>query len=150
MDSSGYPRQPVLFYNLPSFLRETAFIDRMHGIIPGWKLPRITTNSPAKGIGFKADFFSEVLHALRERGGYAEYASAHLKVIGTDDMREKKAIERLAAGYLRLLFTDIGPTSSEFYEYCVKPSINLRQAVRDQLCKMDPEYKIVSISGKVP
>lgn len=150
MNSSGYPRQPVLFYNLPSFLRETAFIDRMHGVIPGWKLPRITTDSPAKGIGFKADFFSEVLHALRERGGYSEYVSAHLKVIGTDDMRDKKAIERLAAGYLRLLFPDISSTPSEFYEYCVKPSINLRQAVRDQLSKMDPEYKIVSISGEVP
>lgn len=149
IDSSGYPRQPVLFYNLPRFLQETAFIDRIHGVLPGWKLRRIKVDSPARGIGFKADFFSEVLHALRDRGGYAEYVSAHVKITGTDDMRDKKAIERLAAGYLRLFFPDIQPTPSEFYEYCVKPSVALRQRVRDQLSKMDPEYKVLSISAEV-
>jgi len=149
LDSAGEPAQAVLFYNLPSFLRETAFIDRLHGITPGWKLPRVTVQTPAQGIGFKADFFSEVLHALRDRGGYAEYVSAHLRVVGTDDMRDKKAIERLTTGFLRLLFPDLRPTPDEFLCYCVGPSVQLRQAVRDQLSKLDPEFKTVSIRGEV-
>lgn len=148
LDSAGQPAQTTLFYNLPAFLRETAFIDRLHGIIPGWELPRVTVHTPARGLGFKADFFGEVLHALRDRGGYAEYVSAHLRVIGTDDMRDKKAIERLVTGFLRLLFPDLRPTPEEFLRYCVEPSIRLRQAVRDQLSKLDPEYKQVILRGE--
>lgn len=149
LDSAGEPAQPVLFYNLPAFLRETAFIDRLHGIIPGWKLPRVTVDTPARGVGFKADFFSEVLHAMRDRGSYAEYVSAHLRITGTQDMRDKKAIERMAAGFLRLLFPDLGATPHEFLRYCVQPSVQLRQSVRDQLSKLDPEYKTVCIVGEV-
>ncbi len=149
LDAAGEPVQPALFFNLPAFLRETAFIDRLHGIIPGWKLPRVTVQTPATGIGFKADFFSEVLHALRDRGGFAEYVSAHLRVVGTDDMRDKKAIERLTTGFLRLLFPDLNPTPDEFLRYCVDPSVQLRQRVRDQLSKLDAEYKVVTIRGEV-
>jgi ATP-dependent Lon protease len=149
LDTAGQPAQPILFYNLPDFLRETAFIDRLHGIVPGWRLPRVTTNTPARGLGFKADFFSEVLHALRDRGGYGEYVSAHMRLAGTDDMRDRKAIERLAAGYMRLLFPDLRPTADEFLRHCVEPAVQLRQTVRDQLCKMDPEFKKVTIRGEV-
>lgn len=149
IDSAGQPAQPTLFYNLPDFLQETAFIDRLHGIVPGWRVPRVTTNTPARGLGFKADFFSEVLHALRDRGGYAEYISAHMRLTGTEDMRDRKAIERIAAGYLRLLFPDLRPTPEEFQRSCVDPAVHLRQTVRDQLSKMDPEFKKVTIHGEV-
>lgn len=64
-------------------------------------------------------------------------------------MRDKKAIERLTAGYLRLLFPDLNQTSDEFYNYCVSPSIAMRQSIREQLCKMDAEYKWVTIGGEV-
>lgn len=149
IDSAGNPREPILFLNLPSFLQESAFIDRLHGILPGWQLSRITTSSPAQGIGFKADFFAEVLHALRDKGGYNEYVQAHLSLTGTDDMRDKKAIARITAGYLKLLFPDLNQTSDEFYTYCVSPSIVMRQSIREQLCKMDAEYKWVKIGGEI-
>lgn len=107
IDSSGIPSEGIIFRKLPEFLQETAFIDRLQGLVPGWELPRITTKAPARGIGFKADFFAEVLHALRSRGGYSEYVASHLKIIGTEDMRDKKAIERFVSAYLKLLFPDL-------------------------------------------
>lgn len=148
ISSSGIPSEQLIFRKLPDFLQETAFIDRLHGLLPGWELPRITTRSPARGIGFKADFFAEVLHALRDRGGYSEYVASHLKIAGTDDMRDKKAIERLATGYLKLLFPDLQLSPAEFEKYCIEPSVRLRQTVRNQLSGMDPEYKVVSIYGE--
>ena len=81
-------------------------------------------------------------------GGYAEYVNSHLRIVGTDDMRDKKAIERLATGYLKLLFPDLKLSPMEFEQYCIEPSVMLRQAIRDQLSKMDPEYKVVTIEGK--
>lgn len=147
-DSRGKPSEPILFYNLPGFLQETAFIDRLHGILPGWEIPRFKTDMPSRGIGFKADFFGEVLHALRERPGYDEYVVAHLELQGTEDMRDKKAIQRLTAGYLKLLFPDLRLSQDEFQRYCVNPSVQLRQAIRNQLSKMDAEYRIVDIHGE--
>jgi ATP-dependent Lon protease len=147
--SSGKPSEGTIFRKLPEFLQETAFIDRIHGLIQGWELPRITTKAPARGIGFKADFFAEVLHALRNRGGYAEYTSSNMKIMGTDDMRDKKAIERITSAYLKLLYPDLQLTKAEFEKYCIEPAIKLRQGIRDQLANMDPEYKVVSIRGEV-
>jgi ATP-dependent Lon protease len=149
LDSRGKPREAVLFYNLPEFLQETAFIDRLHGILPGWEIPRFTANMPARSIGFKADFFSEILHALRDRPGYDEYVSTHMQLTGTDDMRDKNAIQRIATGFLKLLFPNLILTPEEFHDYCIGPSIRLRQIIRDQLSQMDPEYRVVRIRGEV-
>ena len=149
IDSDGRPREPILFRNLPHFIQETAFIDRMHGLVAGWDLPRITVNSPARGVGFKADFFSEVLHRLRDRGGFVEFFNHHAQIRGTDDMRDKKAIERLAAAYLKLLFPDLKVSAEEFLRYCAQPAVALRQRVREQLAKMDPEYRVVRITVDV-
>lgn len=149
IDSSGSPREPILFRNLPSFLQETAFIDRLHGILPGWLLPRISRRSPAKGVGFKADFFAEVLHCLRTCDGYMEYFGDNVRITGTDDMRDKKAIERIASGYLKILFPHLTLKKDELYQYCALPAARMRQRVRDQLARLDPEYKKVTIGVEV-
>ena len=149
IDAANRPQIPNLFLNLPSFIQETAFIDRLHGILPGWIIPRVTKDTPSRGIGFKADFFSEVLHRVRDRGGYDEYVADHMKLSGSKDMRDQKAIRKMAAGFLRLLFPYLNPSPDEFLEHCVKPSVEMRQRVRDQLSKMDPEFKQVYIEGEV-
>lgn len=149
IDSGGKPQSSNLFQNLPKFLQETAFIDRLHGINRGWEIPRVTKDTPAQGVAFKADFFSEVLHRLRDRGGYDEYVAQNMRLEGSSDMRDLKAIRRMTAGFLRLLFPDINPSPDEFLEYCVQPSVAMRQLVRDQLSRLDPEYKEVHIEGKI-
>jgi len=149
IDSGGRPTSQLLLETLPSFLHETAFLDRIHGILPGWELPRIRTQALAKGVGFKADFLGEVLHALRNRTDDLEYVKSHTRIIGTDDLRDVRAIQRLAAGYLKLLFPNLKPTADEFYEYCLQPAISLRQRIRDQLSQMDAEYKQFMINAEV-
>jgi len=145
IDSSGRPQSKNLFENLPEFLRETAFIDRLHGILPGWELPKFNSNMISKGTGFKADFFAEVLHVLRDRSGYLEYIKDNC-TIDSDNIRDKIAIWRLAAGLLKLLFPNLEVTQEELYEYCLKPALNLRQRIRNQLALLDPEYKSMEIA----
>ncbi len=149
IDSLGKPSQAVIFRHLPQFLQETAFIDRLHGLLPGWELPKVKSNSPAQGIGFKADFFGEVLHLLRHDTRHVEYVNEHVILTGTEEMRDKNAVTRLAAGYLKLLFPDLKPSSEEFREYCVKPAIAMRQHIRVQLCQMDSEYRALTIGFEI-
>jgi ATP-dependent Lon protease len=146
LDADGHPRFSNLFLNLPDFLRETAFIDRIHGILPGWKLRRIQEEAISNSVGFKADFFGEVLHNLRHRAGYEEYIKAHGQILGTQDIRDRNAVIRLAAGYLKLLFPDLNLSRNELIEYCLRPAASLRQTIRDQLAGMDPEYKRLTIN----
>lgn len=145
LDADSHPRLTNLFLNLPGFLRETAFIDRLHGIMPGWELPRIEEQSIAASVGFKADFFGEVLHGLRHRAGYAEHVTTHGQILGTNDVRDRNAIIRLAASYLKLLFPDLRLSHQELVDYCLSPAAALRQSVRDQLATLDPEYRRLTI-----
>ena len=139
-----------IFKELPPALQESAFVDRIHGLIEGWFMPRVSRNTPSKSLGFKGDFFSEVLHELRVDLRYADYVSKSLHLPQCDDMRDNKAIARLAEGFLKLLFPDLAPTEEEFITYCVNPAVRMRQQIRDELAKLDQEYRWVTIKSQMP
>lgn len=82
---------------------------------------------------------------MRRIAQYDEYVSENMVLINANDLRDRKAISRLAAGFLKLLFPNMNPTREEFNEFCVNPAVSLRQRVRDELHKLDPEYAKVSI-----
>ena len=86
-----------------------------------------------------------MLHALRKEALYAEYVSQQMRLVNCNDLRDRKAISRLATGFLKLLFPDMRPSAYEFREFCVRPAVELRQRVRDELHKLDPEYVKVTI-----
>jgi ATP-dependent Lon protease len=145
LDERRRPRHENLFLELPDFLSETAFIDRIHAILPGWELPRIEQSFVATGTGFKADFFGDVLHHLRTRAGYEQLVQQRSVITGTNDRRDITAITRLAAGYCKLLFPHGQMSDDEFTTYCLRPAIALRQRVREQLALLDAEYARVQI-----
>jgi ATP-dependent Lon protease len=56
-----------LFEPLPDFLQVEAFIDRFHGYLPGWEIPKIHPGSLAQDYGFITDYFRELMHELRRK-----------------------------------------------------------------------------------
>jgi ATP-dependent Lon protease len=138
-------REEGIFKEIPNFLQETAFIDRIHGIIPGWEMPRISGETPSVTLGFKGDFFSEILHSLRNEVNYTDFVNLNMQLANCKDLRDRKAIVRLATAYLKIFFPDLNVEYNDFVEYCVKPAVELRQKVRDELHKMDKEYAKVNI-----
>ena len=142
--------QVGLFRVFPNFLRETAFIDRFSGLLPGWDLPRISKDTPSKTIGLKGDIFGEILHSLRSDISYRDYVKTNMELQNCDDMRDSKAVEAGATGLLKILFPDQDPSEEEFYCYCANPALELRQRVRDELCKLDREYVPVTFTSKIP
>ena len=151
----GSDRSPLyesdgIFKELPAALQESAFIDRIHGLIEGWFMPRVSRNTPSRSLGFKGDFFSEVLHELRVDLKYADYVSQSLHLPQCEDMRDNKAISRLAEGFLKLLFPDLRLSEDDFLSYCVNPAVRMRQQIRDELSKIDQEYKWTTIKSQQP
>lgn len=148
-------KQPVyepvgLLRVFPNFLRETAFIDRFSGLLPGWDLPRVSKDTPSKSIGLKGDIFGEILHSLRSDISFRDYVKLNIELQNCDDMRDNKAVEAGATGLLKIIFPNKNPTEEDFYNYCVNPTLELRQRVRDELCKLDREYESVTFRSKIP
>lgn len=152
LDENKRPLHEVigLFRDFPNFLRETAFLDRFSGLLPGWDLPRISKDTPSECLGLKGDIFGEILHILRSDISYRDYVKMNMQVENCDDMRDSKAVEAEATGLLKILFPDKQPSEHEFYQYCVNPAIEYRQRVRDELCKMDREYAPITMRSKYP
>ena len=151
----GSNRMPLyesngIFKELPAALQESAFIDRIHGLIEGWFMPRVSRNTPSRTLGFKGDFFSEILHELRVDLRYADYVSQSLHLPQCEDMRDNKAIARLAEGFLKLLFPNLNLSEEEFISYCVNPAVRMRQQIRDELSRIDQEFKWVTIKSNIP
>ena len=128
------PRRYDYIRHLPLIFHESALIDRFHGIIPGWEIPRFTTDCAALGVGIKADIFGEYLHQLRvvSHDDFPFGQCPQLK----GDSRDVKAVTRLASGLSKLLL--LNPDHPDYENYVLKPAKELRQRVREQLAELDP------------
>jgi len=130
----GKPRQADYIMNLPEMFQDDALLDRFHGIIPGWKIPRFTTESAAQGYGIKADVFGQFLHQLR-LVSHVEFPYGEVPTL-KGDSRDVKAVSRLASALSKLLLLKDG--DPDYEEYVMEPAKELRQRVRNQLAELNP------------
>lgn len=133
-----------MFRELPAIFHESALIDRFHGFIKGWHVPRMRENMKAEGWGLNVEYFSEILHALRNEIRYRAVVDELLEVPKGADTRDTEAIKRLATGFLKLLFPHALSVNeietNQFNEYCLNPACLMRATIRKQLHLMDTEY----------
>lgn len=142
LDDEQRPVCDPLVNELPEFLRETAFLDRLRGIIPGWKGRKLSGKCFAVGLGLKADFFGDALLALREDLSADQYVGRRLSLVGENVYwRNETAIRDMATGFLKILFPHGEVSDADFMRYCVKPAVEMRQLVWDQLYRIDAEYR---------
>ncbi len=134
-----HPKYKHLFEPLPEQLIDSAFQDRMHAYIPGWEMPKITSASVSKGVGFVTDYFGEVLVRLREDNHADRVRDVPLKDGLT--RRDQTSVERIGSGLIKLIYPDGTMTEPELREV-VTLACELRQRVHDQLCILAPgEFK---------
>jgi len=142
LDSEQRPILSPLIKELPEFLQETAFLDRLRGIIPGWKVHKLSGDSFAQGIGLKSDFFGDALLALREDVSANQYAVHTITLTGRKRYkRNEDAVHLIASGLMKLQFPHGQMDMEEYETYCVCPAIELRQLVWEQLYMLDAEYR---------
>jgi ATP-dependent Lon protease len=128
-----------LFEPLPSSLIDSAFLDRIHGYLPGWEVPKITPAALAQGAGFVTDFFGEVLVKLRDD----DYQHLVRGLPWTSGMtkRDVVAVERIGSALIKILYPDERLTKEELREVATL-ACELRQRVHNQLCQIAPgEFK---------
>lgn len=152
LDKDMKPLNPSYAKNLPEMFRESATMDRFHGFIEGWKLPRLSKDHIIEGWVLNCEYFSTVLHMLRYSSEYDGIFSELVDIPHGCDLRDKKAVQRLATAYHKLLFphirslSDIDPDQVDTFKllydrYCLQPAIYRRQIIRDQCHRIDKEFK---------
>lgn len=152
LDKDMKPLNPSYVKNLPEMFRESATMDRFHGFIEGWKLPRLSKDHIIEGWVLNCEYFSSVLHMLRFSSEYDGVFSELVDIPHGCDLRDKKAVQRLATAYHKLLFphihslSDIEPDQVDTFKllydrYCLQPAIYRRQIIRDQCHRIDKEFK---------
>lgn len=145
LDGNRRPLKAQWFDSLPAQMRESALLDRFHGFIRGWLLPRIDTNLVFEGWTLNAEYFSEVLHALRSENVYSVLFGELVRPEERADLRDVKAVRRLTSAYHKLLFPhwvrreDVD--EALYREYCLQPAIERRRMVREQIALLDAEFK---------
>jgi len=147
LDDEQRPLRDLLVSELPKFLQETAFLDRLKGLIPGWELPKLSgrylvSNQSPHTVGLKSDFFGDALIALRNDLEADGYCAQRVQLSGEKPFRRnEESVRAIASGLMKLQFPHGELSAGEFEMYCLRPALKLRQRIWDQLYTLDAEYR---------
>lgn len=142
LDSQQRPIVEPLVRELPDFLQETAFLDRIRALIPGWKIRKLSSECFAAGVGLKSDFFGDAMLALRNDLDHDQRCARRIRLRGSKVYkRNEDSVRSIASGLMKILFPHGEVTNLEFERYCVRPAKGLRQYIWSELQSLDAEYR---------
>ena len=145
LSRANLPLNNKYFSSLPESFRESALLDRFHGFIEGWYLPRMNKSMILKDWTLNVEYFSEVLHLLRTAPEYSILVNDVVYSEEKSDLRDLKAVQKIATAYSKLLFPHIKSidelNKEEFRVYCLAPALRRRGIIKEQCHKIDEEFK---------
>ncbi|RZN43493.1 MAG: BREX system Lon protease-like protein BrxL [Methanophagales archaeon ANME-1-THS] len=130
---------------LPSYMKDSAFIDRIHGFIPGWELPKIlqTDVHLSTDYGFITDYFCEILHEMRKES-FQRLVEERVALKSEPEnltIRDEKSVKKIASGMLKILCPH-GVVGNDELKMCMDIAVEYRQRVVDWLHQISPgEFK---------
>ncbi len=141
MDADGYSN---MFTELPVVFHESALIERFHGFIKGWNIPRMNDDLKIDGWALNSEYFCSIMHELRDDMTYRAIVDELIIVPEGADTRDTEAVKRIATAYLKLLFPHVQSASDisvrEFKHYCLDRARKMRDTIKYQLGLLDVEY----------
>jgi ATP-dependent Lon protease len=133
-----------LFEALPKDYYDTAFLDRMHGYLPGWEVQKLRNEMFTSQYGFIVDYLAEVLKNLRKEDRTHDYTK-YFELSSIITTRDKTSIAKTFAGLLKIIYPDNDFTEADAKEI-LDFAIENRKRVKDQLRKMDETFEEVDFS----
>ncbi len=142
MDNDGATN---MFEELPAVFHESALIERFHGFIKGWNIPRMNDDLKISGWALNSEYFCSILHEIRSDTTYRAVVDKLVIVPEAADTRDTEAIKRIATAYLKLLFPNVRKaediTARDFNRYCLRRACAMRATIKMQLGILDAEYR---------
>ena len=134
-----------LFIPLPKEF-DLAVIDRFFTFLPGWEMPKNSSEYLTDHYGFITDYLSEAFHLLAKQSRY-DFVTGHCKFGPSIEGRDEMAIKRTIAALLKLLHPAGDPSQKELEEYMAY-AVEGRRRIKEQLNKKkhDDEYARINLS----
>ncbi len=123
----------------PEIMRDTAFMDRICGFIPGWELPKIGKSSEHLAhnvLGFATDYLSELYNNFR-KNNFQSFFREKIEFGPDLKIRDEKAILKTASGLMKVIYPDKLVTAEELTEI-VDLAVECRQYVLDEQNSLQP------------
>jgi ATP-dependent Lon protease len=116
----------------PEMRNDTAFMDRIHGFLPGWDVPKLNPDSFSTHFGLVSDFLSECFTQLRNESRVS-VLQGRVRWGGALSGRDLNAVNKTVSGLLKLLYPGAdSPVSEEDLEWAVRLALEVRRRVKEQ------------------
>ncbi|MBP8276738.1 MAG: BREX system Lon protease-like protein BrxL [Propionivibrio sp.] len=133
-----------LFQPLPPEL-DLAVMDRFAAYIPGWEMPKNSSEFLTNHYGFITDYLAEAFHYQFKHTNRYEEVSKRIRLGKSVEGRDEKGIKKTVCAFLKILHPNGPPTDDEFEEY-VAYAIEYRRRVKEQMNKRKPDDEFARIN----
>lgn len=132
-----------LFQPLPKEF-DLAVMDRFCMYLPGWEMPKNSSEFLTDNYGFITDYLAEAFHYQLKHTNKYEEVSKRIKLGKCVEGRDEKGIKKTVAAYLKMLHPHGECSDEEFEEYVVY-AIEGRRRVKEQMNKRKPDDEFINI-----
>lgn len=132
-----------LFQPLPAEF-DLAIMDRFAAYIPGWEMPKNSSDFLTSSYGFITDYLAEAFHYQFKHTNRYEEVSKRIRLGKSVEGRDEKGIKKTVCAFLKILHPTGSPTDEEFEEY-VSYAIECRRRVKEQMNKRKPDDEFARI-----
>lgn len=132
-----------LFQPLPPEL-DLAIKDRFAAYIPGWEMPKNSSEYLTDHYGFITDYLAEAFHYQFKHTNRYEEVTRRIRLGRAVEGRDEKGIKKTVCAFLKILHPDGAPSDGEFEEY-VAYAVECRRRVKEQMNKSKPDDEFANI-----
>jgi ATP-dependent Lon protease len=133
-----------LFQPLPAEF-DLAIMDRFAAYIPGWEMPKNSSEFLTNSYGFITDYLAEAFHYQFKHTNRYEEVSKRIRLGSSIEGRDEKGIKKTVCAFLKILHPTGAPTDEEFEEY-VAYATECRRRVKEQMNKRKPDDEFARIN----
>lgn len=132
-----------LFQPLPPEF-DLAIMDRYAAYIPGWEMPKNSSEFLTNNYGFITDYLAEAFHYQFKHTNRYEEVTKRIRLGKSVEGRDEKGIKKTVCAFLKILHPTGTPTDEEFEEY-VAYAVECRRRVKEQMNKRKPDDEFARI-----
>ncbi|MBR2514416.1 MAG: BREX system Lon protease-like protein BrxL [Halomonas sp.] len=135
-----------LFQPLPKEF-DLAVQDRFACYLPGWEMPKNSSEFLTSNYGFITDYLAEAFHYQFKQTNRYEEVSSRVKLGDAVEGRDEKGIKKTLCAFLKILHPHGKPSDEEFEEY-VAYAVEARRRIKEQMNKRktDDEFSRINLS----
>lgn len=135
-----------LFQPLPKEF-DLAVMDRFACYLPGWEMPKNSSEFLTSNYGFITDYLAEAFHYQLKQTNRFEEVTKRIRLGSSVEGRDEKGIKKTVAAFLKILHPSGAPSDEEFQEY-VEYAVECRRRVKEQMNKRksDDEFAKINLS----